>query len=394
VAGDKRSYYRLFGGYLLALIGGGVAVVGLAIAAFDLAGGEAEAAAVIGAAFALKTLAYVAGGPLAAALLGGLPRRPVLVTLDLVRAAAILGLPFVTAVWQLYALILAFALASAAFTPIYQAVVPRLLPDPAAYAASLGRSRLAAELDGAVAPLIAAGLLATVGLRGLFVAAMAAFIVSALLIGGARLGAGAQESPAEGVARLWRGVGALFAAPALRGLGPLALAVGLVTATVTVETAPLVMGRLGRGPEAAAWALAAFGAGSAAAAVALPRLMAALSPRQVMLGGGAAMALALAAASGVSLYATLLAVWAAVGAGAALALSPAGALIRSVATREQQPSIYTAHFAVANAAAALGYALAGAFGRFEAFDAGALATALAALAAVGAAARLWRPAPG
>lgn len=50
--------------------------------------------------------AYIAVAPIAAAFAERLPRRAMLVSLDLVRALVALALPFVTEVWQIYVLIL------------------------------------------------------------------------------------------------------------------------------------------------------------------------------------------------------------------------------------------------------------------------------------------------
>jgi hypothetical protein len=55
----------------------------------------------------------------------------VLVALDVLRAATVLLLPFVDAVWQVYALIFVINACSAGFTPLFQATIPDVLPDEA-----------------------------------------------------------------------------------------------------------------------------------------------------------------------------------------------------------------------------------------------------------------------
>lgn len=121
---------------------------------------------VIATALSIKAFAYVVLAPLASALTGRLPRGRLLIGLDLVRAAAILALPFVDALWQLYAAVFVFAAASAAFTPSYQAMVPHLLPDPNDYARALSKSRIASELENALTPAVAAALLLVLSVRG------------------------------------------------------------------------------------------------------------------------------------------------------------------------------------------------------------------------------------
>lgn len=64
----------------------------------DLAGDRGGL--VLGIAFAIKMMAQVGIAPIAAAFADQVPRRPMLVTLDLVRAMVALALPFITVVWQ------------------------------------------------------------------------------------------------------------------------------------------------------------------------------------------------------------------------------------------------------------------------------------------------------
>jgi MFS family permease len=124
---NKRVYYHLYAAQALALVSTGIATVALALLAYQLAGGDAGA--VLGTALAIKMATYVVITPVAAAFVERLPRRTLMVCLDLARAAVVLTLPFVTRIWEIYVLIFAFQAASAPFTPTYQATVPDLLPD-------------------------------------------------------------------------------------------------------------------------------------------------------------------------------------------------------------------------------------------------------------------------
>src|SRR5215213_3682016 len=111
----NRTYRHLFAAQVIALIGTGLATVALGLLAFELAG--ADAGAVLGTALAIKMIAYVGVAPIAAAFAERVPRRPMLVTLDLIRAAVAVLLPFVTEIWEVYVLIFVLQAASAAFTP-------------------------------------------------------------------------------------------------------------------------------------------------------------------------------------------------------------------------------------------------------------------------------------
>ena len=123
----NRTYRHLFAAQVIALLGTGLATVALGLLAYDLAG--ADAGVVLGTALAIKMVAYVVLAPVAAAFAERLPRRRMLVALDLIRAAIALALPFVTEVWQVYVLIFALQAASAGFTPTFQATIPDVLPD-------------------------------------------------------------------------------------------------------------------------------------------------------------------------------------------------------------------------------------------------------------------------
>ncbi len=124
-----RTYRHLFAAQLLSLLGTGLATVALGLLAFDLAG--AEAGAVLGTALALKMVAYVGIAPVAGAFVHLVPRRALLVALDVLRAAVALCLPFVTEIWQVYLLIFLLQAGSAAFTPTFQATIPDVLPEEA-----------------------------------------------------------------------------------------------------------------------------------------------------------------------------------------------------------------------------------------------------------------------
>lgn len=80
-----RTYRQLFAAQVIALLGTGLATVALGLLAFDLAGDDAGV--VLGTALAIKMAAYVGVAPVAAAFVNSFPRRAVLVSLDLVRAA-------------------------------------------------------------------------------------------------------------------------------------------------------------------------------------------------------------------------------------------------------------------------------------------------------------------
>jgi MFS family permease len=384
----ERQYRRLFAAYAMGLLGSGVAVVGLTLLAFDLA--EEDAAVVIATALSIKGFAYVVVPPVAAALTGRIRKRPLLAALDLVRAAAILALPFATTPAHVYAAVLVFTAASAAFTPVYQALTPHLLPDAGAYARALAKSRVAVELENAAGPLVAAALLFVLSGRGLFLVAMALFLASAAgLLRGELPGLVAE--PGRGLAaQVLRGPRLIATTPGLRGLAPLCLVAAAGTAMVMVNTVGIVQGRFGLDPRAAAAALGVFGLGSVAGALAAPGLVVRLGERATIAAGCAAVAGGLFAGIGVGSYAGLLALWLAIGAGAALAATPAPVALRRLLAPQDHGAAYAALFALGNVALLAAYPAAGWLGAEGQPDWAAFAALGAAAAAAGlATAALW-----
>ena len=174
------TYRYLFMAQVLSLLGTGLATVALGLLAYDLAG--ADAGAVLGTAFAIKMVAYVGIAPVAGAFVHLVPRRALLVVLDVLRAAVAMALPFVTEIWQVYLLIFMLQTGSAAFTPAFQATILDILQDEAKYTKALSLSRLAYDLEALASPAIAAAMLGLVGFHWLFAGNALGFMASAALV--------------------------------------------------------------------------------------------------------------------------------------------------------------------------------------------------------------------
>src|SRR5690606_28345253 len=136
---------------------------------------------------AIKMIAYVGVAPIASAFAERVPRRAMLVTLDVMRGLVAVLLPFVTEIWQVYVLIFVLQSASAGFTPTFQATIPDILPDEREYTRALSLSRLAYDLESVASPLLAAALLMVISFNGLFAGTVVGFFASALLVLSVRL---------------------------------------------------------------------------------------------------------------------------------------------------------------------------------------------------------------
>ncbi|MEY8803283.1 MFS transporter [Leisingera sp. XS_AS12] len=359
---SDRTYRHLFLAQVVALLGTGLATVALGLLAYDLAGDSA--AMVLGTVFTIKMVAYVGIAPVAGAFADRVNRRRLLVVLDLVRASAALALPFVTEVWQVYVLIFLLQSASAAFTPTFQATIPDVLPDEARYTRALSLSRLAYDLENIISPTLAALLLALMSYNTLFLGTVAGFAASALLVVSVMLPSPQIAEPRGIYDRTTRGMRIYLATPRLRGLLALNLAVSAAGAMVLVNSVVLVRGLLGLPESALAWTMFAFGAGSMAAALPLPRLLDRLPDRPVMLSGACLMILSLLGLAGVTTasglhWGGLLFTWLLVGFGYSAVLTPSGRLLKRSAHPEDRPAVFAAQFALSHACWLVTYPLSG-----------------------------------
>lgn len=353
----NRTYRHLFFAQVIALLGTGLATVALGLQAFELADGNAGA--VLGTALAIKMVAYVVVAPIATAFTEQLPRRAMLVTLDLVRAAVALCLPFITDVWQAYFLIFILQAASAAFTPTFQATIPDVLPDEDDYTNALSLSRLAYDLEKVGSPLLAAAFLALMSYHNLYLGTVVGFLASASLVVSVLLPDPKPIEPRSIYDRTTRGIRLYLTVPRLRGLFAFNMAVAAGGSMVFVNTVVLVQGTMALGERYTATALAAFGLGSMAAAFILPRLLKKNADRPVMLSGTVVLGVALLVGMVVSSYVALLIVWAVIGVGYSLVLTPSGRILRSSASPEDRPALFAAQFALSHGCWLITYPLAG-----------------------------------
>ncbi|MGW7026107.1 MFS transporter [Streptomyces xanthophaeus] len=393
----NTAYRRLFTAQVVALVGTGLATVALSLLAHDLAG--SGAAAVLGTALAIKMTAYVALAPVIAAVADRVPRRALLVTADLVRAAVALALPFVDRVGQVYVLIFLLQAASAAFTPAFQATVPEILPDERDYTRALSLSRLAYDLESLFSPALAAALLALVSYRWLFAGTTVGFAASAVLVLSAAL---PRPAPPAHTDRLRTGAAAgarlFLATPRLRALLALDLAVAAAGALVLVTTVVLVREHYGRSAGAVSLALGAYGAGSVLTALCLPRLLGRFSERAVMLPAAFALPLVLACVAALTAAApgsrpwswpAALAAWAAIGAACSAVLTPGGSVVRRSSGDADLPAAFAARFSLSHCCWLLTYPLAGWLASGAGLPVTAAVLGVIALAAATAAAALW-----
>lgn len=351
-------YRRLFTAQVVALLGTGLSTVALALLAYRLAGDDAGQ--VLGTALALKMVAYLGVAPLIGGIAHRLPRKGLLVGLDVARAGLVACLPLVTEVWQVFVLIFLLNACSAAFTPLFQAAIPDVLPDEARYTRALSLARLAYDLENLLSPTLAALALLMVSFDALFAGNAVGFAISALLVASAKVPAPAPgDRPGGVLANMAFGIKAYLGTPRLRGLLALHFAVAAGGGMVIVNTVVLVKGGMGLDDGAVARLLVAAGAGSMTVALLLPRLLERLPDRPVMMMGGALLVGGLAGGALEPGYLGLFPLWFVLGAGSSLVLTPSARLVRRSAKDSDRGAYFAANFALSHGGWLVAYPAAG-----------------------------------
>jgi len=343
---------------VIALVGTGLSTVALTLLAYDLA--KENAGAVIGFALACKMIAYVVFAPIIGGLAHRFPRKPFLISMDVLRAGVVLLMPFVTQVWQIYVLIFMLNLFSAGFKPVFTATIPDIITDEEEYTKALSLSRVAYDLESLLSPTFAWLALLFFSYTGLFVSNSIAFGVSALLIAMTSLTAGVTV---QRIGSIWDeisfGTRAYLKTPRLVGMLCLYVCVACASSMVIVNTVVYIRENLGLGEADVAIPFAASGLGSMIAALSLPRLLEMIDDRTVMLSGAAIMFLGLSLMALSPNFGFVLVIWFIVGVGWSLVQTPAGRIIVRSSSENDRSAYFSAQFAMSHACWLVMYPVAG-----------------------------------
>ena len=363
----NRSFALLFSAQIVSLLGSGVTTVGLALFAYQLAGG-ASATAVIGNALMLRILAFLLFSQPAGVIADRVSRKKILIAADLLRFGLLALFPFVTAIWQIYALIFAINAVTAFFTPTFEASIPEVVGDER-YVQALSYSRVAVDIEAVAAPAIAGLLVALLGVRWVFWFDSFTYLASALLVAPAAIPLAAKEimplSWRTFLNEITHGTRVLLREPALRQALTLSLAEATAGAAAIVATVAYVRDVLGRGETAFAIVMAGLGLGSTMAAILLGKATGRYergantqetlhgrrhdwAAKALMLGG---LVLGLLLLPGVLAPPLLVfcLLWVLNGAGQALIAIPSSTLLAEHTVAEERGRAYAAHFALTHA---------------------------------------------
>lgn len=363
----NRDFHLLFGAQIISLLGSGVTTVGLALFAYRLTGGV-SATAVIGNALMLRIAAFLLFSQPAGVLADRTNRKAILIAADVARFFLLALFPFISAVWQIYALIFAINAVTAFFTPTFEASIPELVGEEQ-YVKALSLSRVATDIEAVAAPALAGLLVALLGLRWVFWFDASTYLISAALVGMAAMPHIAKTKAALSLrsflSELTTGTRILLKEPSLRQALVLSFAEATAGAAAIVATIAYVRDVLGRGDTAFAFIMAGVGLGSSIAAILLGRATgryeqgvkrrAALHGRRhvwaerALLAGGVLLALVLLPDVFKPSLVVFSLLWVLNGAGQALIAIPSSTLLAEHTFEAERGRAYAAHFALTHA---------------------------------------------
>lgn len=357
---ENPIFTRLYLAQTINLMGDALTWLGLALLAFELAGDQSST--ILAGALTLRVTAFVLLSPIAGAIADRMDRKRLMVSNHFMRMGIVCLLPWVTQIWQIYAIVLALNVFYAIFTPTYTATIPLVTTEqqrPQAIALSSATS----QLLGVLGPGIAGSIAAWMGTRQVFFLDSVTFLVAAILIvtlpGRMMVNA---RSLTQTPTRIWQdmktGLSCLWLDPLIRYALALQFIAAIAGAQILVNTVGYIQSTLQLGKPEYGWAMAALGMGATLASIGLGHFRNQHHPIVLMTVGTLLIALALLPAHHV-FFSGLLLLWAIAGIGQTLVNVTTQTVIADRVAVEVQGRVYGAHFALSHLWWAFAYPLAG-----------------------------------
>jgi len=358
---EYKTYTKLFLAQVISLVGTGVTTVALALLAWELA--KDQAGLVLGIALALKMVAYVFFAPIVATFANKISRRKWLLSLDIIRALLVLYLPFITTVYEIYIVLFLINLASAGFTPVFQATIADIIKEEKAYTKALSYSRLAYDLEQLLSPSFAALLLSFISFNFLFILDSFTFIISSILIIFTTIPFVKEVKTEERfLDRLQFGVNAYFKTPRLRALFFMYIIVALTSAMMITNTVVFVRDIFEESDSQTAFAFAIAGFGSMIIALLLPKFLEKIPLRTMVLSGSLILVIGLFIGFFSHTWISFLTLWFFLGIGLSIIQVPAGFLVKNSCKPEDSVSYFSANFSLSHLCWMIAYPLTGFLG--------------------------------
>jgi len=295
-------------------------------------------------------------------------RKKILIAADVLRFGLLALFPFITTVWQIYALIFAINAVTAFFTPTFESSIPEVVGDER-YVQALSLSRVATDIEAVAAPALAGLLVALFGVRWVFWFDAFTYLVSALLVIIVSMPHVTKDRTPLSfrvfLSEITHGTRVLLREPSLRQALTLSFAEATAGAAAIVATVSYVRDVLGRGETTFAFIMAGLGLGSSLAAILLGRATGryergvrdkaalhgrrhAWSARALIIGGLLLGLILLPDVLKPSLIIFSL-LWILNGAGQALIAIPSSTLLAEHTKEDERGRAYAAHFALTHA---------------------------------------------
>ena len=171
----NKLFAKLYLAQTISLLGDAITWVGLALLAYQF--GEERAAVILATALTLRVTAFIIFSPFAGVLADRIDRKKILYVTHFIRMGLVALLPFVTAEWQIYALVFLMNVFNAFFSPTYRSVIPQVV-DKKLYREAIGLSAATYQILGILGPGLAGILAVWLGAREIFLVDAATFIIA------------------------------------------------------------------------------------------------------------------------------------------------------------------------------------------------------------------------
>ncbi|GAP99771.1 MFS transporter [Leptolyngbya sp. NIES-2104] len=358
---ENPIFARLYLAQTINLVGDSLTWLGLALLAFELAG--QQSGTILAGALTLRVMAFVVLSPLAGAIADRVDRKRLMILTHLARMFLVCLLPFVTQVWQIYAIVLALNAFYAFFTPTYTATIP-LVTGEENYPHAIALSSATYQFLGVLGPGLAGSIAAFVGTRQVFFLDGLTFLAATILLftlPGQLMVRQSQQSARtvhQTIQDIRTGTTCLWSDPVLRSALVMQFVAAIAGAEILVNTVGYIQGSLQLGKLEYSWTMAAFGIGATLASIGLGNATQNIRKNQLIYVGTILLTVALLPANFVNLQGLLI-LWLIAGAGETLVNVPTQTLIADRIAVEVQGRVYGAHFAWSHLWWAFAYPIAG-----------------------------------
>lgn len=361
---QNKTFAKLYAAQTISLLGDAFSWVGLALLAYQL--DKEHSATILATALTLRVMAFIVFSPFAGVVADKVARKKILYITHFIRTALICCLPFVTAEWQIYALVFLLNVFNAFFTPTYRAIIPQII-EAKYFREAIGLSTASFQLLGVLGPALAGIVAVWLGARQIFFLDGISFIIAGLLIlsiSSGELQKGVSQQASQS-ANTWndviKGIRLLFGNKTLRFALSIEFVSAIAGAMILVNTISHIKTNLLLDDKYYGWAMAIFGIGAAVSAFILGSLDKSKTRSLSLISGAIVLGLSICFANYVS-YGVLMALWLFAGLGQSLAEMPSETLIAENITSENQGKVYGSHFAFSHLWWAIAYPIAGILG--------------------------------